>query len=86
MLNNLPVTAPIVTVSPRQLQFNAQPGGALGMQSVTISNSGPGLAGWTATSSEPWLIVTPKSGSGPGTLSVAVSTAGLGSSANTGSR
>jgi uncharacterized protein (TIGR03437 family) len=82
MLNNLPVTAPIVAVSPRQLQFNAQPGGAVGTQSVTISNSGPGLAGWTATSSEPWLTVTPKSGSGAATLSVAVSTAGLGSSAS----
>jgi hypothetical protein len=39
-------------------------------QTVRLTQSGPGTVTWTATSSAPWLVVSPTSGSGPATLTI----------------
>jgi hypothetical protein len=39
-------------------------------QTVRLTQSGAGTITWTATSTAPWLVVSPASGSGPATLSI----------------
>jgi uncharacterized protein (TIGR03437 family) len=78
MLNSATLSASAIGLTSRQMQFTAIAGGANpAAQSVTISNSGAGTLAWTAASSASWLTVSPKSGSGTTTLTVAVSPAGL---------
>jgi hypothetical protein len=43
---------------------------------VRLTQAGAGTVTWSATSNQPWLTVTPTSGTGPATLSVAVQFAG----------
>ena len=73
---NVMVAAPAapatITVSSASLQFSAA-----GSQTVQITNSGNGALAWTATASDPWLSVSPASGTAPSTLTVSVSTTGL---------
>ncbi|MGQ0666234.1 MAG: BACON domain-containing protein, partial [Nitrospiraceae bacterium] len=45
-------------------------------QNVTLTNTG-GTLNWTASDNTSWLSVTPGSGSGSGTLTASVNTAGL---------
>ena len=45
-------------------------------QTIRLTQSGSGTATWTAVSDQPWLQVTPASGSGSGTLSIDVVSAG----------
>ncbi len=74
-LTNLPQNGPL-TVSPTQLsfasQFNQTPLG----QSVQLTGSGPTVT-WTASSSAPWITVSPTSGSTPGSATISVNPAGL---------
>ncbi len=73
---NIMVAAPAapaaITVSSQSMQFSAA-----GSQTVQITNSGNGALAWTATASDPWLTVSPESGTAPSTLTVSVSTTGL---------
>ena len=39
-------------------------------QTVRLTQSGAGTVTWTATSTAPWLVVSPTSGSGPATLTI----------------
>ena len=41
-------------------------------QVVALTQNGPGTVTWTATPSQPWLQVSPASGTGPADLSVSV--------------
>ena len=43
---------------------------ATGPQAVRLLQEGSGLVTWTASSNQPWLAVTPASGTGPAELSV----------------
>ena len=45
-------------------------------QVVRLVQSGPGTVNWTATPNQPWLTVTPTSGTGPASLTVGVAAAG----------
>jgi uncharacterized protein (TIGR03437 family) len=73
-------TAPAIALSQSSLQFSYTPGGTVpAAQTVTITNSGGGSLLWTASSSAPWLTVTPTSDSAPSSISVSVSPAGLSS-------
>ena len=44
-------------------------------QAVRLTQTGNGVATWTATSNQPWLQVSPASGSGSGALSISVQAA-----------
>ena len=76
---NLVVGPTAISVNPASLVFQAyQNQGNPASQTVSIANSGGGQLNWTATSSVPWLTITPASGSAPGAIQVAANTAGLG--------
>jgi uncharacterized protein (TIGR03437 family) len=75
-----------LAASPASLQFAWTVGGdAPAAQSVQIANAGTGTLAWTATASDPWMTVSPASGTAPSTLSVSVSPAGLSAGTYTGS-
>jgi glucose/arabinose dehydrogenase len=65
-------------LSPASLSFVATPGGPdPTAQSVSITNSGTGAMTWTATANQPWVTLTPSSGTAPAALQVTVSAGGL---------
>ncbi len=81
-----PASPPALKANPASLNFTATAGGANpAAQAVTIVNAGSGSLNWTAASSQPWLVVSPPSGSGAGGLSVQAMTAGLAAGVYTGS-
>ncbi len=67
------VAAPSLTVSPVALDLGAGNGPA----SLEIRNEGAGTLTWTAAGDQPWLIVSPQSGSGNAALTVSANRAGL---------
>ncbi len=70
--------APALVVSPPTLAFTASLGGGDPTpQSIGISNGGSGTLSWSATSSVPWLSISPASGSALATATVSVTTSGL---------
>ncbi|WP_272473957.1 LamG-like jellyroll fold domain-containing protein [Baekduia alba] len=69
---------PVLATTPASLTFSGTAGGANpAAQSIGVSNTGGGSLAWTATSSQPWLTVSPVSGGAPGTITVTPSVAGL---------
>ena len=69
---------PTIGLSATTLSFSAVQGGSNPANKIiSISNSGGGTLSWTATGSASWLSLTPASGTGAGTISVAVNTSGL---------
>ncbi|MFN7921291.1 MAG: hypothetical protein U0Q16_14415 [Bryobacteraceae bacterium] len=72
-----PPPAASLTVSPATISFNYQSGGAI-PPSQTISVGSTGAASpFNAASNQPWLTVSPTSGTTPATLNVNVIPAGL---------
>ena len=64
-----------MTLDKTSLRFGAASTGAAftsqtSAQTVRLTQSGAGTVTWTATSSAPWLLVSPASGSGSATLSI----------------
>lgn len=69
---------PTIGLSATTLSFSAVQGGSNpANKTISISNSGSGTLSWTATGSASWLSLSPASGTGAGTISVAVNTSGL---------
>ena len=68
---------PKLAVESSALTFQSVVGQNPASQSVSISNSGGGTLNWTASTSINWLSVRPASGTGNGTLQVAVNSASL---------
>ena len=69
---------PTIGLSATTLSFSAVQGGSNpANKTISISNSGSGTLSWTATGSTGWLSLSPASGTGSGTISVAVNTSGL---------
>jgi hypothetical protein len=73
--------APVLTLDKTSLQFGAATNGAVFVvqtpaQVVRLTQTGTGLVTWTATSTEPWLQVSPASGSGSASLSISVLSVG----------
>ena len=65
-------------LSTTALSFSAVEGGANpALRSVAISNSGGGQLNWSASKSEPWLSISPFTGTAPSTLVVSVTVASL---------
>ena len=70
-------TSPTVSLDKSSLQFGATTTGTTfvsqtGPQAVRLTQNGPGTVTWTATPTQPWIQVTPSSGTGPADLSVSV--------------
>lgn len=71
-LPTAPTTAAVIRATPSILTFTAVVNEADPLsQRVTIENAGAGSLAWTATSTQPWLLVTPTSGQQSGALTVA---------------
>ncbi|HKQ36115.1 MAG TPA: fibronectin type III domain-containing protein, partial [Nitrospiraceae bacterium] len=69
---------PAIGASPTTLSFTATQGGANpANQIVTINNTGGGTLAWSASENASWLTLNPASGTGNGTLTATVNTAGL---------
>jgi YVTN family beta-propeller protein len=69
-------TAPTVALDKTALVFSAITSGAAftaqtSAQTVRVTQSGAGTVTWTAASTTPWLVVSPTSGSGARTLTIA---------------
>lgn len=85
---NITVTAsatnPTIGVSPANLSFNYQTGGAVpAAQSFAVSSSGSALS-YTVSTSATWLHATPASGTTPGNVSVSVTPQSLSAGTYTG--
>jgi uncharacterized protein (TIGR03437 family) len=77
---SLTVTAAsaILSVAPGSLTFSYQIGASEpAAQALTMTNGGGGFLSWTASTSVPWLIVTPQAGNAPSQPTVRVVTGGL---------
>jgi hypothetical protein len=85
--NAVPAAAPLTLGASRTfLEFAAIAGGSNPpAQTLNITPSGIGTLNWTATTTQPWLSVSPASGSGAASLSVGANINGLpdGSYSNT---
>lgn len=69
---------PTIGLSATTLSFSAVQGGSNpANKTISVSNSGSGTLNWTATENASWLSLSPASGTGSGTISVAVNTSGL---------
>jgi uncharacterized protein (TIGR03437 family) len=76
----LTVAAPALalSLSTNNATFSFTLGGsAPATQTVNVSNAGGGTLSWSASPNSPWLTVSPASGSGAGTLTLGINTAGL---------
>ena len=74
-------TAPTMALDKTSLRFGAVTNGAAllsqtSAQGVRLTQTGAGTVTWTATPSQPWLQVSPASGSGSANLSISVVSAG----------
>lgn len=70
--------SPVLVVSPSSLTFAATVGGAAPQpQSLSVTNGGGGLLSWSVATTGSWLTAVPPSGTGNGSVSVSVATAGL---------
>jgi hypothetical protein len=75
-------TGPTVSLDLTSLNFGATATGATvtaqtSAQTVRLTQTAGGAVSWTATSSQPWLTVSPTSGSGARTLTISVNPTGL---------
>jgi len=78
----LTISAPpsVLSVSPLALTFTYTMGGTTPPgKSITITNTGGGTLNWTASTSNPWLFISPISGTAPSNPSISVNAAGLAS-------
>ncbi len=71
-----------MSLSQSRLNFGAvNNGGVLTSQTpaqrLALTQSGPGTVTWTATASQPWISVSPTSGTGAATLQVSMANAGV---------
>jgi hypothetical protein len=74
-----PTANPAIGLSPLNLAFSAQQGGANpAAQMISVSNTGGGTLSWSASDNAAWLTLSPASGTGNGTVSVTVALGSLG--------
>ena len=78
-LSSNPVTGgPVIGISQANLSFTAQQGGASpAAQALSINNTGGGTLNWSSSESTAWLILSPSSGNGNGSITVSVATGTL---------
>jgi uncharacterized protein (TIGR03437 family) len=75
---------PTIAAAPSSLQFTSDGVAVPAAQTIQITNSGSGTLAWTATTSQPWLTVSPTSGTAPSTVTVSVAPAGMSAGTYTG--
>lgn len=82
----LPPAAPVLVRTPSALTFTKQLNAANpASQSISVSNSQAGSTlTWSVSASQPWITVTPTSGTNNGTINVTVNGTGLTVGAHTG--
>lgn len=69
----MPTTPAMIAASPSTVAFTSVMNGANPpVQTIAIANAGTGVLAWTASSTQPWLTVTPSEGIGAGTITVSV--------------
>lgn len=73
----MPMSGPAMSLEKTSLRFGATTAGgtfpaSTSAQVVRLTQSGAGTVSWTATSTRPWLQVSPTSGSGPASLTITV--------------
>jgi phosphatidylserine/phosphatidylglycerophosphate/cardiolipin synthase-like enzyme len=73
--------SPAVSLDKTSLRFGATTTGTAleawtGAQEVRLTQNGPGTLTWTATPTQPWIRVTPSSGTGSRILSISVAAVG----------
>lgn len=69
---------PTIGLSATALSFTAVQGASNpASKTISVSNSGSGTLNWAATENVSWLTLSPASGTGAGTISASVNTAGL---------
>jgi len=79
------LTPPGLALNLNSLSFSALPSDSNpAPQTIAISNSGTGTMNWTASTSTPWLGVSPSSGTNAGSLTVSPNTTGLAQGTYTG--
>jgi hypothetical protein len=72
------VLPPTVSLSPIRINFGAVNNGAGTLtkqtpaQTIALTQTGTGTVTWTAAADQPWITVSPSSGTGPGTITVSV--------------
>ena len=81
-----PPVVPVLVRTPSALTFTKQLNAANpAAQSISVSNSQAGSTlAWSVSASQPWITVTPTSGTNTGTVSVTVNGTGLAVGAHTG--
>src|SRR5579884_2064460 len=74
LINSGPTPPPHLLVRSPELDFGAAVKGANSIQPLTLENSGSGSINWSASSNQPWLMLTPTQGvfSDSQTIAVAV--------------
>lgn len=73
MMTNQDPNAPLLVVTPLQLNFGA----TLSTLNLNISNSGAGNLIWTATKDQSWIGLSPTTGTNAGVINVTVNRNGL---------
>lgn len=69
---------PTIGLSTTSLSFSGIQGGSNpAIKTVSVVNSGSGTLNWAATESASWLSLSPASGTGAGTITLSVTTAGM---------
>lgn len=76
-----PGEVPIASVLPGNVNFGAvNSGGTLTLktptQGVLLIFGGPGTVTWTVSANQPWITVSPTSGTGPATINISVNNPG----------
>ncbi len=73
------VPAPLIGVNPTTINLTGRTGGSAVSRAVTVSNDGNtgSTLNWTASPDQPWLTVSPPSGTAPGTVTVSALPASL---------
>ncbi len=78
-------TGPVLSMSPTSLSFSATAGGSDPVPApLSVSNSGSSSLSYTAATDQPWLHVSPSSGTAPQTLTVSASIGGMSAGTFTG--
>jgi len=78
-------TTPALSVNPTSLSWTAQAGASgVAPASVSITNAGTGSLAFAGVSDQPWLSISPATGTAPSTLQISPSTAGLAAGTYTG--
>jgi len=67
----------ILRVSPTSLSFSSEVGRNPASQTVQITNAGSGTLSWSASADQPWIGLSPTSGTAPSTVTVSVTAIGM---------